>query len=89
VLLGTPDPESTNIIAETVINGDPSYAGPLAGVALRLPVYHVLEDEFKSCADPGVYAHELLIREQVLEKEKISSTLERIRKAAGLGVGGG
>jgi hypothetical protein len=84
VLLGTPDSESSDIVAETVINGDPSYAGPLAGVALRLPVYHVLEAEFKSCADPGVYAHELSIMEQALEKDKISSTLERIRKAAGL-----
>jgi hypothetical protein len=80
-----PDSESSDIAAETVINGDPSYAGPLAGVALNLPVYHVLEAEFKSCVDPGVYAHEFSIMEQALEKEKISSTLERIRKAAGLG----
>ena len=84
MLLGTPDPESTGIIAETVINGDPSFAGPLAGVALRLPVYHVLESEFKSSVDPGVYAQEMLIMEQALETGEIHSTLERIRKAAGI-----
>jgi betaine reductase len=83
-LLGTPDPESTNTVAETVINGDPSYAGPLAGVALKLPVYHVIEDAVKACCDPGVYANEVSIMEQVLEKRQISSTLDRIRKDAGL-----
>lgn len=84
MLLGTPDPESTGIIAETVINGDPSFAGPLAGVALKLPVYHVLEGEFKSSVDPGVYAQEMSIMEQALETSEIHSTLERIRKAAGI-----
>ncbi len=84
MLLGTPDPESTRIIAETVINGDPSFAGPLAGVALRLPVYHALEDEFKSRVEPGVYARELLIMEQALAKEEISAALDGIRKSAGL-----
>jgi betaine reductase len=33
------------VFAETVTQGDPSYAGPLAGVALKIPVYHVLEEE--------------------------------------------
>jgi hypothetical protein len=33
---------------ETVTEGDPSYAGPLAGVALKIPVYHILEDEVMS-----------------------------------------
>ena len=38
VLLGTPDAESTQTLAQTVVAGDPSYAGPLAGVPLGLPV---------------------------------------------------
>jgi betaine reductase len=76
--------DSTNTVAETVVNGDPSYAGPLAGIALKLPVYHVIEDEAKSCADADVYGHEVSIMEQVLDKEGISSTLCRIRKGAGL-----
>ena len=36
VLLGSPDPESATIAAETVVMGDPSYAGALAGAQLGL-----------------------------------------------------
>jgi hypothetical protein len=53
-------------------------------VALRLPVYHVLEAEFKSSVDPGMYDSEIAIMGQALDKEEISSTMEGIRKAAGL-----
>ena len=45
VLLGTPDAESTQTLAQTVVAGDPSYAGPLAGVPLGLPVLHVFEPD--------------------------------------------
>jgi len=45
VLLGSPDPESASIAAETVIVGDPSYAGALAGAQLGLTTYHILEEE--------------------------------------------
>ena len=50
VLLGTPDAESTQTLAQTVVAGDPSYAGPLAGVPLGLPVLHVFEDAVKEHA---------------------------------------
>ena len=43
VVLGASDIEGAEISAETVMFGDPSYTGPLAGVPLGLPVYHVLE----------------------------------------------
>ncbi len=48
VVLGAPDPESAEIAAETVVLGDPSYAGPLAGTQLGLDVYHILEDEIRA-----------------------------------------
>ena len=41
VLLGTPNPESSRLYGITVTQGDPSWAGPLAGLPLNLPVYHV------------------------------------------------
>src|SRR5262245_36117070 len=44
VLLGTPTAGSTVMVALTLTQGDPSYAGPLAGVPLGLPVYDVLDD---------------------------------------------
>ena len=54
VLLGTPDAESTQTLAQTVVAGDPSYAGPLAGVPLGLPVLHVFEPEVKDQVPPDV-----------------------------------
>ena len=43
VVLGTAEAESAGLTAETVTAGDPTYAGPLAGVSLGLVVYHVFE----------------------------------------------
>ena len=48
MLLGTPNAESSRLYAMTVTEGDPSWAGALAGVALGLPVYHVLEEAVKA-----------------------------------------
>ena len=45
VVLGNGEANGVEVFAETVTQGDPSYAGPLAGVALKIPVYHVLEEE--------------------------------------------
>ena len=53
-------------------------------MALKLPVYHVLENEIKNCVDRNIYDREVLAMEDVLEKDKISSTLERIRQDAGI-----
>jgi betaine reductase len=41
VVLGASDLEGALISAETVTDGDPSFSGPLAGVSLKLPVYHI------------------------------------------------
>ena len=43
VVLGASDAEGAGIYAETVTAGDPTFAGPLAGVSLGLPVYHILD----------------------------------------------
>jgi betaine reductase len=40
VVLGNSEANGVEVFAETVTEGDPSYAGPLAGVALKIPVYH-------------------------------------------------
>jgi glycine reductase len=53
VILGGADPEASGLIAETVIAGDPAFAGALTGVPLGLPAYHVLEPEIKREIDPG------------------------------------
>src|SRR5215469_15791749 len=59
VLLGTPNAASTLMIALTLTEGDPSYAGPLAGVPLGLPVYHVLEKTVMDAVPAGVYEEQI------------------------------
>ena len=83
VLLGTPDAESTQTLAQTVVAGDPSYAGPLAGVPLGLPVYHVLEEHVKQAIPSDVYEREIGPMEFVLDAPAIVSALERARETAG------
>src|SRR6516162_8462336 len=75
VLLGTPTAGSTMMVALTLTQGDPSYAGPLAGVPLGLPVYHVLEDEVKAAISPEVYEQEIGPLEFVLDKPGIADAL--------------
>src|ERR1051326_1235296 len=79
VILGSPDPDSTELFAETVANGDPTWAGPLAGVSLGLPVYHVTEPEIKAVVDPDVYRDQVELMEMVLDVESIWGGLADIR----------
>lgn len=80
VVLGSPDDKSAEMYAETVKNGDPTYAGPLAGVSLGLPVYHILEDEVKEHIDPEVYQQQVGMMEMVLDKDTICSVVKKIRE---------
>src|SRR3989337_771841 len=41
VVLGSTELQGIELAASTLTDGDPSYAGALAGVSLRLPVYHL------------------------------------------------
>ncbi len=79
VVLGSPDAESAQIYAETVTNGDPTFAGPLAGVPLGLPVYHILEDRIKELVDPEIYQQQIGMMEFVLNKAAITAALEKVR----------
>jgi glycine reductase len=79
VLLGAPDSETSEVYAETVTHGDPTFAGPLAGVSLGLPVYHILEDEIKNQIESQVYESQIGMMEMVLDKEDIMSKVSAIR----------
>ncbi len=81
VVLGQPDPDSAELAAETVHNGDPTYAGPLAGVSLGLPVYHILEDEIQSQVDPAKFEAEVGLMALTLDKDKIREGMDRVRSA--------
>ena len=84
VVLGTPTPDSTKLYAQTVIEGDPSWAGVLAGVAMHLPTYHILESEVKSLVDPKVYEETIGASEFALDGETICQAVREVREANGV-----
>ena len=81
VLLGGAEAETAGLAAETVTAGDPTWAGPLAGVSLGLKVYHVLEEEVKAEIDPEVYDEQIGMMEMVLDVDSIIEEMESIRNA--------
>ncbi|MEA2717406.1 MAG: glycine/sarcosine/betaine reductase complex component [Actinomycetota bacterium] len=79
VLLGAPDPEAAEISAETVILGDPAYAGALAEVQLGLDVYHVLEDEVRAAIPDDVWEEQVGIMADVLDAAGLSEAVAGMR----------
>lgn len=83
VLLGTPNPESSRLVALTLTEGDPTWAGPLAGVRLELPVFHITEESIKAQVPPDVYEEQVGLVDGVLDTRAIHETLEEVRARAG------
>ena len=79
VVIGAADAEVAQVTAETVTFGDPSFAGPLAGVSLRLPVYHILEPEVKKAIPEDVYQEQAGFMELVANTEEIGRIFREIR----------
>jgi len=79
VILGSPSADSAELFAETVSHGDPTWAGPLAGIALGLPVYHIMEPEMKAQIDPAIYKEHLALMEIALDVERITQALSKLR----------
>lgn len=79
VLLGAAEGEAAGLAAETVTLGDPTWAGPLAGVSLKLSVYHVCEPEVKAEIDPAVYDEQISMMEMVLDVDDICNEMNAIR----------
>ncbi len=84
VLLGTPTPDRSTLYAITVTEGDPTWAGPLAGEALGLPVYHITEPEIKDQIDEGVYEAEVGMVDMVLDTEEIAEAIREVRSKNGI-----
>jgi betaine reductase len=79
VLLGSPNPESAELYAATVTMGDPTFAGPLAGIPLGLPVFHILEPDIVDQLPPAVYAEQLQMAALTLDTDQIFEVVRRIR----------
>ena len=80
VILGAPDDESAEIAAETVVLGDPTYAGALAETQLGLSVYHVLEQDVRGLVDEDVWEEQIGVMSDVLDAEVISAAVKGMRE---------
>ncbi len=78
VILGTAEAESAGLTAETVAAGDPTYAGPLAGVSLGLSVYHIFE--LKDQFDSQIYDDQCGMMEMVLDVDALKSEVSSMRE---------
>ncbi len=83
VVLGTPTADSSKLFAITVTEGDPTWAGPLAGEALALPVFHITEPEIKEQVDESLYEEEVGLVEMVLETDEIIEAVKKVRNGGG------
>lgn len=79
VLIGGGEAESAGLAAETVTAGDPTFAGPLAGVPLGLKVYHAVEPEFKESVDADIYDDQIGMMEMVLDVDEIVAEVKGMR----------
>lgn len=68
-------------MATTFKTGDPSFAGPLGGVALGLASYHILE--MKGLIEQEIWDQEMTMYELEIEEgmqQEIIRTMEEIRR---------
>src|SRR5215470_11829748 len=79
-VLGANSATAVEMTALTLKSGDPSYAGPLAGVALGVPSFHILEPEITKQIDPALYERELALPNLAMDVEEVVKPLLTIRE---------
>jgi glycine/sarcosine/betaine reductase complex component A len=80
VVLGNGEASGVEVFAETVTAGDPSYAGPLAGVSLKIPVYHVLEKDVMAVVPEAMREEKLQLSSLVIDVEPMRQVLQAARE---------
>ncbi len=78
-VLGANSAAAVEMTAMTLKSGDPSYAGPLAGVALGIPSYHILEPEVVEQIDSTVYERELALSALAMDVDQVITPLRALR----------
>jgi hypothetical protein len=78
-VLGANSPTAVEMTAMTLRSGDPSYAGPLAGVALGIPSYHILEPEIVAQIDAALYERELALSALAMDVAEVVAPVRAIR----------
>ena len=82
-VLGANSAAAVAMTATTIKSGDPSYAGPLAGVALGIPSYHILEPEIVEQIDAAVYERELALSALAMDVDEVIAPMRSIRESSG------
>ena len=80
-IIGCADTAGAKVYAETLTSGDPYESGPLAGIALHLPVFHVLDDEIKADIAPELWTEHISMMERILDAPALAATVRAIREA--------
>ena len=80
-ILGANSPTAVEMTALTLKSGDPSYAGPLTGIALGIPSYHVLEPEVAEQFDAALYERELALSALAMDVAEVVAPLRTIRES--------
>lgn len=68
MVFGINQPATLKIMSSTFRSGDPSFAGPLAGIGLGLQSYHILE--LQEYIPEAVWSREMGIAELAIDDEK-------------------
>ena len=71
---------AVEMAALTLRSGDPSSAGPLAGVALELPTFHILEPEIMAQVDPPLVERELGLPALAMDAPQVIAPFQATRK---------
>jgi glycine/sarcosine/betaine reductase complex component A len=78
-VLGANSAAAVEMTATTLMSGDPSWAGPLAGIALGIPSFHVLEDSVTAALDPSIYERELALSALATDVDEVTAPLRALR----------
>ena len=79
-ILGANSASAVEMAATTLKSGDPSWAGPLAGIALGIPAFHILEETVTRQLDPAVYERELALSAMVTDIDEVTAPLRALRE---------
>jgi betaine reductase len=82
-VLGANSAAAVEMTALTLKSGDPSYAGPLTGVALGIPSYHILEPEIAGQVDAALYERELALSALAMDVAEVIAPIQAIRASDG------
>jgi glycine reductase len=78
-ILGANSAAAVEMTATTLLSGDPSWAGPLAGIALGIPSFHILEDTVTRQLDSAVFERELALSAMVTDVDDVTAPLRALR----------